>query len=127
DGFKEVAPLQPPRPMPEPTIKTGGVVFDKVTDVYHAGAIHDEDQPPHLVITDYSVCHTRCTEEYGNPCQYFCPAAVYEMAATDDGKGRTLRLNFSNCVHCKTCDVRDPYQVITWVTPAGGGPVYSGL
>lgn len=127
DGFAQVAPLEPPRPMPEPTIKTGGLVFDKVTDVYHAGAIHDEDQPAHLVITDYAVCHTRCTEEYGNPCQYFCPAGVYEMAATDDGKGRTLRLNFSNCVHCKTCDIRDPYQVITWVTPAGGGPVYSGL
>jgi electron-transferring-flavoprotein dehydrogenase len=113
--------------MPEPTIKSDGIVFDKVTDVYHSGATHEEDQPAHLVIADYDICHTRCTAEYGNPCQYFCPAGVYEMANTDDGKGRTLRLNFSNCVHCKTCDVRDPYQIITWVTPEGGGPTYAGL
>ena len=52
---------------------------------------------------------------------------VYEMVDTDDGRGRQLRINFSNCVHCKTCDIRDPYQIITWVAPQGGGPVYSGL
>jgi electron-transferring-flavoprotein dehydrogenase len=127
DGFEVVAPKAPPVPLPEPSVKSNGVVFDKVTDVYHSGSTHEEDQPPHLVIADYDVCHTRCTQEYGNPCQYFCPAGVYEMADTDDGEGRTLRLNFSNCVHCKTCDIRDPYQVITWVTPESGGPVYSGL
>ncbi len=127
DGFKTTAPLEPPIKLPEPSVKTEGVVFDKVTDVYHSGSIHEEDQPAHLVIADYDICHTRCTQEYGNPCQYFCPAGVYEMANTDDGKGRTLRLNFSNCVHCKTCDIRDPYQIITWVTPEGGGPTYSGL
>lgn len=122
-----IAPLEAPVEQPEPSVKTEGVVYDKVTDVYYSGATHEEDQPPHLVIADVDICHTRCTEEYGNPCQYFCPAAVYEMAATDDGKGRELRLNFSNCVHCKTCDVRDPYQIITWVTPEGGGPTYAGL
>jgi len=127
DGVASVAPLQPPEPLPEPSVKTEGVVFDKVTDVYYGGSTHDEDQPAHLVVADVDICHTRCTEEYGNPCQYFCPAGVYEMATTDDGKGRRLRLNFSNCVHCKTCDIRDPYQIITWVTPEGGGPVYSGL
>ena len=99
-----------------------------VTSVFHSGSTHEEDQPPHLVVADTDICHTRCAEEYGNPCQYFCPAAVYEMADTDDGKGRRLRLNFSNCVHCKTCDIRDPYQIITWVTPeGGGGPQYVGL
>jgi electron-transferring-flavoprotein dehydrogenase len=127
DGVESKAPKSPPAGMPEPSVKSDGVVYDKVTDVYYSGATHEEDQPPHLVVADLDVCHTRCTEEYGNPCQFFCPANVYEMADTDDGAGRQLRLNFSNCVHCKTCDVRDPYQIITWVTPESGGPVYSGL
>ena len=129
EGDKTVAALKAPFKQPEPTIATSPdkLVMDKVTDVYYSGAHHEEDQPPHLVIADVDVCHTRCTEEYGNPCQYFCPAGVYELAQTDDGKGRKMRLNFSNCVHCKTCDVRDPYQLITWVTPEGGGPSYAGL
>lgn len=123
-----MAPRDPLIPQPPMSVKSEGVVFDKVTDVFHSGSTHAEDQPPHLVITDTDVCHTRCTEEYGNPCQYFCPAAVYEMAPTADGKGRRLQLNFSNCVHCKTCDIRDPYQIITWVVPeGGGGPKYVGL
>jgi electron-transferring-flavoprotein dehydrogenase len=125
---QSMAPKDPLIPQPAMSIKSSGVVFDKVTDVFHSGSTHDEDQPPHLVITDTDICHTRCAEEYGNPCQYFCPAAVYEMAETDDGKGRRLRLNFSNCVHCKTCDIRDPYQIITWVVPeGGGGPQYTNL
>jgi electron-transferring-flavoprotein dehydrogenase len=124
---KSAVPKERQAGMPEPTVKTGGVTYDKVTDVYYAGSQHEEDQPPHLVINDIDVCHTRCYEEYGNPCQYFCPAQVYEFVDSADGKGRQLRLNFSNCVHCKTCDIRDPYQVITWVTPQGGGPRYTGL
>ncbi|MCW8138979.1 MAG: electron transfer flavoprotein-ubiquinone oxidoreductase [Planctomycetota bacterium] len=127
DGSKTFAPKEQPAGMPEPSVKTGGIVYDKVTDVYYAGSTHEEDQPPHLVVADTDICHTRCAEEYGNPCQYFCPAAVYEMVEAEGGKGRQLRLNFSNCVHCKTCDIRDPYQIITWVTPQGGGPRYSGL
>ena len=101
--------------------------MDRLTDVYHSGSVHEEDQPSHLIVLDPDLCVNRCTKEYGNPCQYFCPAGVYEMAATDDGKGRQMRLNFSNCVHCKTCDIRDPYQIITWVTPESGGPSYAGL
>ncbi len=93
----------------------GRLTFDKVTDVYHAGASHDEDQPSHLVVLDTDVCRTRCTAEYGNPCVQFCPAHVYEWQAGD------LKLNPSNCVHCKTCDIRDPYGVIFWVPPEGGG------
>ncbi|MGE0706968.1 MAG: 4Fe-4S dicluster domain-containing protein [Planctomycetota bacterium] len=127
DGVASQAPAEPPKGAPEPSIKTGGVVFDKVTDVYHSGSVHEEDQPPHLVVADLDICHDRCAKEYGNPCQYFCPAGVYEMAPTDDGQGRRLRLNFSNCVHCKTCDIRDPYEIITWVTPESGGPSYAGL
>ncbi len=100
-----------------------GLSLDKLTDVYHSGAIHEEDQPAHLVITDPSICVERCTEEYGNPCQHFCPAAVYEWPEEAEPKGVTI--NFSNCVHCKTCDVADPYQVIEWTVPeGGGGPKY---
>ena len=97
----------------------GALTFDKLTDVYNSGTSHDENQPVHLVVIEPSVCHPRCTEEYGNPCQDFCPAAVYEMV---DGH---LRINASNCVHCKTCDIMDPYQVINWIPPeGGGGPSY---
>jgi electron-transferring-flavoprotein dehydrogenase len=102
--------------------------LDKLTDVYWSGAIHDEDQPPHLVVTDPSICVERCTTEYGNPCQHFCPAAVYEWPTghpvNGDRKAGPV-INASNCVHCKTCDIADPYQVIEWVAPeAGGGPKY---
>ena len=106
----------------------GKVTFNKVTDVYHASVAHNEDQPAHLHVLDTEICSTRCAEEYGNPCQRFCPAAVYEMVdGGDDGK-RRLQINFSNCVHCKTCDIMDPYQIINWVTPeGGGGPGYKNM
>jgi electron-transferring-flavoprotein dehydrogenase len=102
-------------------------VFDKVTDVYKSGTMHEEHQPSHLVITDYDICNNRCTEEYGNPCQHFCPASVYNMVE-DPERPDALKLELtpSNCVHCKTCDIADPYQVIRWVTPQGGeGPNYT--
>ena len=102
--------------------------LDKLTDVYWSGAIHDEDQPSHLVVTDPAICVERCTLEYGNPCQHFCPAAVYEWPPghppDGDRKAGPL-INASNCVHCKTCDIADPYAIIEWVVPeAGGGPKY---
>jgi len=104
----------------------GKLTFDRLTDVYHSGTRHEEDQPSHLHIADLNVCATKCVEEYGNPCQYFCPAAVYEMAK--DGAGQKLKVNFANCVHCKTCDIADPYQIINWVVPeGGGGPNYEGM
>jgi electron-transferring-flavoprotein dehydrogenase len=105
------------------------LTFDRLTDVYHSGTKHDEDQPVHLLVADTNVCETKCREEYGNPCEKFCPAAVYEMVPrTEDPKALRLQINFSNCVHCKTCDVMDPYQIITWVTPeGGGGPRYDDL
>ena len=100
----------------------GKLTFDKLTDVYHSGTRHEDDQPIHLVIRDTNVCNHRCVQEYGNPCKHFCPAAVYEMV---DGR---ININFANCVHCKTCDIMDPYQVITWVPPeGGGGPNYDGM
>jgi electron-transferring-flavoprotein dehydrogenase len=102
----------------------GKLTFDKLTDVYHSGTKHDEDQPCHLVVADTDLCVTKCAEEYANPCTRFCPAQVYNIVEDPKGRnGKRLQIDFSNCVHCKTCDIADPYQVITWVTPAGGdGP-----
>ncbi len=104
------------------------LTFDKVTDVFYGAVAHDEDQPSHLHVLDTEICATRCAEEYDNPCQRFCPAAVYEMETNEKSGRKELRVNFSNCVHCKTCDIADPYQIINWVTPeGGGGPNYKGM
>ena len=102
------------------------LTFDKVTNVHYSGTSHNEDQPPHLLVhTD--VCSSICGPEYGHPCVRFCPANVYEIAYDPDGTPR-LQINASNFVHCKTCDIMDPYQVITWVPPeGGGGPQYNGM
>jgi electron-transferring-flavoprotein dehydrogenase len=106
----------------------GKLTFDKLSDVYHSSTHHEEDQPSHLRIADFDICNNRCTAEYGNPCQHFCPAAVYEMEEQADGSGKRLKLNPSNCVHCKTCDIADPYEIITWICPeGGGGPHYDGM
>ena len=103
------------------------LVINKLTDVYYSSTHHDEDQPSHLKVADFNVCINKCTVEYGNPCQNFCPANVYEMVDDKEGK-RRLQINFSNCVHCKTCDIMDPYQIIDWVTPeGGGGPNYRNM
>jgi electron-transferring-flavoprotein dehydrogenase len=103
-------------------------IFDKVTNVFQSGTIHEEDQPVHLQVADLDICRTKCAVEYGNPCQHFCPAAVYEMVDDPARGGKQLHINASNCVHCKTCDVMDPYQIITWVAPeGGGGPAYKDL
>jgi len=104
----------------------GKLTFDRLTDVYHSGTRHDEDQPCHLVVLEPTICGDRCVREFGNPCQYFCPAAVYEMVI-DKGAAK-LKINAANCVHCKTCDIADPYQIIQWVPPeGGGGPNYEGM
>jgi len=119
-----------PNGKPAPIKYDGTLTFDKLADVYLSGTQHDEDQPVHLVVADTSICATKCRTEYGNPCQHFCPASVYEMVAdTEKGDGALkLHINASNCVHCKTCDIADPYQIITWVTPeGGGGPDYKNL
>jgi electron-transferring-flavoprotein dehydrogenase len=101
------------------------LTFDKVTNVHFSGTAHDEDQPPHLLVHT-EVCSSICGPEYGHPCTRFCPANVYEIV--QDPSGPRLQINASNCVHCKTCDIMDPYQVITWVPPeGGGGPQYNGM
>ncbi|RLB16098.1 MAG: electron transfer flavoprotein-ubiquinone oxidoreductase [Deltaproteobacteria bacterium] len=104
----------------------GSRTFDKESDVYYSGTTHEEKQPPHLKIGDLNICYTRCTEEYHNPCVSFCPANVYEIEINEETGEPEMRLNFSNCLHCKTCDIKDPYENITWVPPeGGGGPKYS--
>jgi len=99
---------------------------DRLQGVYYAATSHDEDQPVHLKVADTDICVTRCVAEYDNPCTRFCPAGVYEIV--DDAAGKRLQINAANCVHCKTCDIKDPYEIITWVTPEGGsGPNYQNL
>jgi len=100
---------------------------DRVSFVFFAGNTHEESQPVHLKVADTRICVERCTQEFGNPCERFCPAGVYELV--DDGSGgRRLQINAANCVHCKACDIKDPYEIITWTTPEGGsGPNYQSL
>jgi electron-transferring-flavoprotein dehydrogenase len=103
----------------------GKYLVDKLTDVYMSGTMHEEQQPAHLKIVDTEVCATTCKEEYGNPCTKFCPAQVYNMRPNEKTGRDEMSVDFANCVHCKTCDIRDPYQIITWVPPEGGnGPEY---
>ncbi|MCP4666275.1 MAG: electron transfer flavoprotein-ubiquinone oxidoreductase [Deltaproteobacteria bacterium] len=106
----------------------GERTFDKETDVYYSGSTHEEQQPPHLKIGDLNICYTQCKNEYQYPCVSFCPANVYEMEIGEETGEPGMKLNFSNCVHCKTCDVKDPYENILWVPPeGGGGPKYTML
>ncbi|MFI4967772.1 MAG: 4Fe-4S dicluster domain-containing protein [Gammaproteobacteria bacterium] len=99
---------------------------DRLASVYFAATSHDEHQPAHLKVADTNICATSCAQEYGNPCTRFCPANVYEMVE-EAGKKR-LQINAANCVHCKACDIKDPYEIITWTTPEGGsGPNYQNL
>ena len=103
------------------------LTFDRVTGVHHSGTHHREDAPSHLIVKDTDICRTKCRIEYGNPCTRYCPANVYEMV-DDGGGGKRLQINASNCVHCKTCDIIDPYQIVDWVPPEGGdGPQYDGM
>ena len=101
-------------------------MVNRLKDVYFSGTKPEEDQPCHLKVADLDICSHRCPEEFGNPCEHFCPAQVYEMVEAQGG-GRRLQLNFSNCVHCKTCDIKDPYQIITWTPPEGGGGPHYGI
>ncbi|MCI0618769.1 electron transfer flavoprotein-ubiquinone oxidoreductase [bacterium] len=118
----------PPDPFAIKVREDKQLTFTRLTDVYFSGTIHEENQPVHLKVRDLNICHQLCIKEYGSPCQHFCPAQVYEMVEEKPGEGLRLRINASNCVHCKTCDIMDPYQIIDWVTPeGGGGPNYKNL
>jgi len=100
------------------------MMVDKLTGVYLSRTLHREDQPSHLVIRDMNRCIQECYPLYQSPCTRFCPAGVYEIVS-DENKGVALKLNPSNCLHCKTCDVKDPFGNIVWTCPEGGeGPGY---
>lgn len=109
-------------PFPELSSKLHAV--DKLTSVFNAGTLHDEDQVSHLKIKNFDTCYTTCEETYRSPCNRFCPAGVYEMLRPQSGM--KLQVNFTNCVHCQTCDIKCPEDNITWTPPeAGGGPRYN--
>jgi electron-transferring-flavoprotein dehydrogenase len=103
----------------------GKLYLDKLTGVYFSGTKHEEDQPCHLLIPDTELCVTRCWETFRSPCTRFCPGQVYEMIQEEGGR-RRLKLTPSNCLHCKTCEIKDPFKNIVWTCPeGGGGPNYS--
>ncbi|KEZ75959.1 electron transfer flavoprotein-ubiquinone oxidoreductase [Salinisphaera hydrothermalis] len=117
----------PPPEQAEDYVKRDLPPRDRLASVYYAQTEHDEDQPVHLQVLDTNICIERCTHEYGNPCTRFCPASVYEIVENANGEAE-LKINAANCVHCKTCDIKDPYQIINWVAPEGGsGPNYYNL
>lgn len=100
--------------------------FDKLSSVYLTGTMHDEDSPNHLLIGDGDICRTVCEPQYKSPCNHFCPANVYEMLPSQKHQGQfELHVNYTNCIHCKTCDIKCPFENIEWTAPeGGGGPQY---
>jgi electron-transferring-flavoprotein dehydrogenase len=123
--FKNVTDPATTEASPETQDLDGKLYLDKLTGLYMSGTTHEENQPCHLVIPDPNLCTTDCYENYRSPCTRFCPAQVYELEEEPDGT-RRLKLNPSNCLHCKTCEIKDPYKNIVWTCPeGGGGPKYS--
>ncbi|MBS8239112.1 electron transfer flavoprotein-ubiquinone oxidoreductase [Marinobacter lipolyticus] len=104
------------------------LTFDRLTSVFVSNTNHEEDQPVHLKLTDPNIPIEQNLPKYDEPAQRYCPAGVYEVVEKDDGSGKKFQINAQNCVHCKTCDIKDPAQNITWVTPeGGGGPNYPNM
>ena len=126
-GYKKLWELPVGRREPEDFEFDNVLTFSKEHLVSFSGTAHEADQPHHLRVADKNVCSTICARDYGNPCERFCPAAVYEMVDDPEKPGlKSLLIHHENCVHCKTCDIVDPYQIITWVPPEGGeGPDYN--
>lgn len=112
--------------LPEPDNK---LFFDKLSSVYMTGTMHDEDSPNHLKLQNGSICQDTCYPKYKSPCNHFCPANVYEMIDDDANKGKKkLQINYTNCIHCQTCDIKCPFDNIDWTLPeAGGGPNYQTM
>jgi len=117
----ECTPIDYPKP-------DGVISFDRLSSVFISNTNHNEDQPAHLTLKDASVPVNVNLELYDAPEQRYCPAGVYEIVRNDDGSNPRLQINAQNCVHCKTCDIKDPTQNIVWVTPeGGGGPNYPNM
>ncbi len=116
----ECEPIEYPRP-------DGKLTFDRLASVFISNTHHEENQPVHLTLRDANVPVSVNLEKYAGPESRYCPAGVYEFLKNDDGSSR-LQINAQNCVHCKTCDIKDPTQNIVWVTPqGGGGPNYPNM
>ncbi|WP_374489645.1 electron transfer flavoprotein-ubiquinone oxidoreductase [Zoogloea sp.] len=116
----QCTPIQYPKP-------DGKLSFDRLSSVFLSNTNHEEDEPCHLLLKDASVPVRVNLATYDAPEQRYCPAGVYEIVKADDAEPR-LQINAQNCIHCKTCDIKDPTQNITWVTPQGGeGPIYQGM
>ena len=115
---------QSPSTIPRPD---GKISFDRLSSVFLSSTNHEEDQPCHLQLTDPELPIRDNLPRFDEPAQRYCPAGVYEVVAEPDGSQR-FQINAQNCVHCKTCDIKDPAQNINWVVPeGGGGPNYSGM
>lgn len=101
-------------------------IMDKLSSVFLTGTTHDEHSPNHLLLQNADICRNTCEPEYKSPCTHFCPAAVYEMVpSTVEEKKMDLKINYTNCIHCKTCDIKCPFENIDWTPPeGGGGPKY---
>jgi electron-transferring-flavoprotein dehydrogenase len=130
EDFRSLNPLKKtagvPEQIPEKKDFDGVLYVDKLTGVYLSKTMHREDQPSHLVVPDLDLCVNTCYPTYGSPCTRFCPGNVYEMEIDEKTGSRRLKLNPSNCFHCKTCDIKDPYENIVWTCPEGGeGPGYT--
>jgi electron-transferring-flavoprotein dehydrogenase len=108
--------------------KPDGVLsFDRLTNVAYSATNHDENQPAHLKLKDADVPVNVNLPDYAGPSQRYCPAGVYEFVTDDSGTAK-FQINFQNCVHCKTCDIKDPSQNINWTVPQGGeGPNYPNM
>jgi len=113
----------PKIPYPRPD---GYLTFDRPSSVFLSNTNHEEDQPVHLVLGDPAIPISVNMPEYAEPAQRYCPAGVYEVV--EESSGPRFQINAQNCVHCKTCDIKDPSQNITWVPPeGGGGPNYTNM
>jgi electron-transferring-flavoprotein dehydrogenase len=127
--FETLKPLKSVKPIIYP--KPDGIVsFDKLSSVFLASTNHEEDQPSHLTLTDPSIPVAKNLPLYGEPARLYCPAGVYEITYSnaETHSDPKFVINAQNCVHCKTCDIKDPAQNITWVTPeGGGGPNYPNM
>ena len=118
---KDYKPIVYPKP-------DGVLSFDKLSSVFLSATNHEEDQPSHLKLLDASVPISINLPKYGEPARLYCPAGVYEVLTDENGANPRFQINAQNCVHCKTCDIKDPSQNIKWTTPeGGGGPNYPNM